>query len=196
MEQLLLNIHPTREKSLDNFIIGKNKECLESIKNFIRLDNQLFIYLWGNHGSGKSHLASAVKKNGIKIIENIETYNDNEQIKIFDLYNYHKETNQKMLITGANSPNNMGLRKDLASRLSWGLVYQVKNLTDNEKVLAIEAYAKDKNMKLENHIIKYCMKNLRRDLHTLIATIEALDEWSLKNKRALTIPLLKELLSL
>ena len=27
----------------------------------------------------------------------------------------------------------MGLREDLASRLSWGLVFQIKALTDDEK---------------------------------------------------------------
>ena len=38
------------------------------------------------------------------------------------------------------------------------------------------------------------MANLNRDLHYLIATIDALDEWSLKTKRPITIPLLKQLL--
>ncbi len=196
MEQLLLNIHLPRKKSLDNFIVGKNNELIEAIQNFVKSTDQLFIFIWGNEGSGKSHLASAVEDYGIKTIEDIETYDDVEQIKIFNLYNYHKETKQKLFITGANSPNHMGLRDDLASRLSWGLVYQIKNLTDKEKILALEAYAFEKNMKLSHQVINFCMKNLRRDLHTLIASLDALDEWSLKNKRLITIPLLKELLKL
>ena len=123
MEQLLLNIHLPRKKSLDNFIVGKNNESIEAIQNFVKSTDQLFIFIWGNEGSGKSHLASAVEDYGIKTIEDIETYDDVEQIKIFNLYNYHKETKQKLFITGANSHNHMGLRDDLASRLSWGLVY-------------------------------------------------------------------------
>ena len=196
MEQLLLNIYLPRKKSLDNFIVGKNNESIEAIQNFVKSTDQLFIFIWGNEGSGKSHLASAVEDYGIKTIEDIETYDDVEQIKIFNLYNYHKETKQKLFITGANSPNHMGLRDDLASRLGWGLVYQIKNLTDKEKFLALEAYAYEKNMKLSHQVINFCMKNLRRDLHTLIASLDALDEWSLKNKRLITIPLLKELLKL
>ena len=47
---------------------------------------------------------------------------------------------------------------------------------------------------LDKKIIDYCMVNLNRDLHYLIATIDALDEWSLKTKRPITIPLLKQLL--
>ena len=196
MEQLLLNIHLPRKKNLDNFIVGKNNESIEAIQNFVKSTDQLFIFIWGNEGSGKSHLASAVEDYGIKTIEDIETYDDDEQIKIFNLYNYHKETKRKLFITGANSTKHMGLRDDLASRLSWGLVYQIKNLTDKEKILALEAYAYEKNMKLSHQVINFCMRNLRRDLHTLIASLDALDEWSLKNKRLITIPLLKELLKL
>ena len=39
------------------------------------------------------------------------------------------------------------------------------------------------------------MKNLKRDLHSLIATLDALDEWSLKTKKPITIPLLKNLIT-
>lgn len=196
MEQLLLNIHVDRDKTIDNFIVGKNDECIDAIKNFISSNDHLFIFIWGNKGSGKSHLASAVKNHGIKVIEDIETFTETEQIHVFNLYNHQKEKKQKLLITGANPPNYMGLRKDLASRLSWGLVYEIKNLTDNEKVLAIEAYAAEKNIKLSGQVINYCMQHLRRDLHNLIATLDALDDWSLKNKRPITVPLLKELLNL
>jgi DnaA-homolog protein len=38
------------------------------------------------------------------------------------------------------------------------------------------------------------MRHLKRDLPSLIATLDALDEWSLKTKKPVTIPLLKELI--
>jgi len=43
MEQLLLNIHLPRKKSLDNFIVGKNNESIEAIQNFVKSTDQLFI---------------------------------------------------------------------------------------------------------------------------------------------------------
>ena len=67
MEQLLLNIHLPRKKSLDNFIVGKNNESIEAIQNFVKSTDQLFIFIWGNEGSGKSHLASAVEDYGISV---------------------------------------------------------------------------------------------------------------------------------
>jgi len=195
MEQLLLNIHFSLEKSLENFVIGNNYETISTIKKFFNDSNIQFLYLWGVEGSGKSHLSEIVKKNNILVIEDIETKNNIAQIEAFNLFNDCKEKNKKLFITGANSPNNMGLRNDLASRLSWGLVYQIKALTDSEKKLALLNHARQKGMSLNIKVIEYCMRYLKRDLHYLIATLDALDNWSLKTKRLITIPLLKKLLA-
>ena len=194
MDQLLLNIHPPSIKSLENFVIGDNFEAISVIKKFITDKNLQFFYLWGVLGSGKSHLSSVVKKNNILVIEDIESMNDIEQIQAFSIFNNCKENGKKLFITGSNSPNNMGLRSDLASRLSWGIVYQIKALTDNEKKLALLNHSKQKGMSSNVKVIEYCMKNLKRDLHYLIATLDALDTWSLKTKKPMTIPLLKKLL--
>ena len=194
MDQLLLNIHPPSIKSIENFVIGDNFEAISVIKKFTTDKNLQFFYLWGVQGSGKSHLSSVVKNNNILVIEDIESMNDIEQIQAFSIFNNCKENGKKLFITGSNSPNNMGLRSDLASRLSWGIVYQIKALTDNEKKLALLNHSKQKGMSSNVKVIEYCMKNLKRDLHYLIATLDALDSWSLKTKKPMTIPLLKKLL--
>lgn len=196
MDQLLLNIHPPSIKSLENFVIGDNFEAISVIKKFTTDKNLQFFYLWGVQGSGKSHLSSVVKKNNILVIEDIESMNDIEQIQAFSIFNNCKENGKKLFITGSNSPNNMGLRSDLASRLSWGIVYQIKALSDNEKKLALLNHSKQKGMSSNVKVIDYCMKNLKRDLHYLIATLDALDSWSLKTKKPMTIPLLKKLLEI
>ena len=194
MDQLLLNIHPPSIKSIENFVIGDNFEAISVIKKFTTDKNLQFFYLWGVQGSGKSHLSSVVKNNNILVIEDIESMSDIEQIQAFSIFNNCKENGKKLFITGSNSPNNMGLRSDLASRLSWGIVYQIKALTDNEKKLALLNHSKQKGMSSNVKVIEYCMKNLKRDLHYLIATLDALDTWSLKTKKPMTIPLLKKLL--
>ena len=194
MDQLLLNIHPPSIKSIENFVIGDNFEAISVIKKFTTDKNLQFFYLWGVQGSGKSHLSSVVKNNNILVIEDIESMSDIEQIQAFSIFNDCKENGKKLFITGSNSPNNMGLRSDLSSRLSWGIVYQIKALTDNEKKLALLNHSKQKGMSSNVKVIEYCMKNLKRDLHYLIATLDALDNWSLKTKKPMTIPLLKKLL--
>jgi|TARA_B110000444_G_C18677425_1_gene518105 DnaA family protein len=194
MEQLLLNIHPSPQKTLDNFVVGKNAECINSIKKLLSSTNLFFIYIWGEDGSGKSHLATALKNHKINVIEDVEKINETQQIKLFNLFNESKKTNTKLVVTGSNSPNNMGLRDDLASRLNWQLVYQLKPLTDNEKKIALIKYAEGIGASLDDKVVAYCMANLNRELSYLIATIDALGDWSLKTKRPITIPLLKQLL--
>ena len=194
MDQLLLDIQIPKVKSLENFIIGDNSETINIIKKFIADKSLQFFYLWGVEGSGKLHLSDVVKRGNIFVIEDIETKNNMEQVEAFNIFHDCKENSKKLFITGANSPNNMGLRSDLASRLSWGLVYQIKPLTDSEKKLALLSHSKQKGMSCNENVIEYCMRHLQRDLHYLIATLDALDNWSLKAKKPITIPLLKELL--
>ena len=195
MDQLLLNIHPQSIKSLENFVIGENFETIATIRNFLADINLQFFFLWGVEGSGKSHISEIVKRDNILVIEDIESYDNVGQIEVFNIFNDCKEKNKKLFITGSNSPNNMGLRTDLASRLSWGLVYQIKVLTDAKKKIALLVHAKQKGMLFDEKVVEYCMKYLKRDLHYLIATLDALDSWSLKEKKQISIPLLKKLLS-
>ena len=154
MDQLLLNIHPPSIKSIENFVIGDNFEAISVIKKFTTDKNLQFFYLWGVQGSGKSHLSSVVKNNNILVIEDIESMSDIEQIQAFSIFNNCKENGKKLFITGSNSPNNMGLRSDLASRLSWGIVYQIKALTDNEKKLALLNHSKQKGMSSNVKVIE------------------------------------------
>jgi DnaA-homolog protein len=67
-------------------------------------------------------------------------------------------------------------------------------LSDAEKADALRAHAKNRSMKLPDEVIAYCLKYLRRDLPTLMAVLDALDEWSLTTKKPVTVPLLKSML--
>ena len=158
MDQLLLDIHKPAKKTIKNFVIGNNAECINSLNKFLDpLSPIFFIYLWGEKGCGKSHLAEVVKRQNITVIDNVQDSNNKEQVEIFNLYNQYKEGHKKLLVTGTNSPTNMKLRDDLSSRLSWGLVYQLKGLTDIEKMLALEHHAKEKRdvFRFKNHKLLY-----------------------------------------
>jgi DnaA family protein len=51
-------------------------------------------------------------------------------------------------------------------------------------------------MRLPDEVIAYCLRYLRRDLPTLMSVLNALDEWSLTEKKPVTVPMLKKLLQL
>jgi DnaA family protein len=76
------------------------------------------------------------------------------------------------------------------------LVYQLQPLTDKEKAEALKNHATERGMKLPDEVIAYCLRYLRRDLPTLMAVLDALDNWSLTEKKPVTVPMLKKLLQL
>jgi DnaA-homolog protein len=213
MKQLLLDIKPPALPTLDNFMVGRNAEALASLK--AALNNQAqsnFIYLWGEKGAGKSHLISALKQTLSKssacepismrpaeacfFLDDVHLLDNEAQINLFNTYNQLKETGGTLISTGLHAPTQMGLRDDLATRLAWGLVYQLHPLNDDEKASALKQHATERGMKLPNEVTDYCLRYLRRDLPSLMAILDALDEWSLTEKKPVTVPMLKKLLQL
>ena len=196
MKQLLLDIKPAAAASLDNFIIGRNAEALASLKQAIAGDQPRFIYFWGEKGSGKSHLLSACKAISMRVADDVHLLDNDAQIALFNTYNQQKETGGLLITAGLHAPSQLGLRDDLATRLAWGLVYQLHPLNDDEKAQALKQHASERGMKLPDEVTDYCLRYLRRDLPTLMATLDALDEWSLTEKKPVTVPMLKKLLQL
>lgn len=197
MKQLLLNIQPPAAPGFDNFIAGQNQEALSSLQ--AALSGQTpspFVFLWGAEGSGKTHLLLAAQAIGAHIADDVHTLDEESQIILFDTFNHINAEGGILVTAGNHAPTQMGLRDDLATRLAWGLVYQLQPLSDNEKADALRAHARDRGMKLPDEVIAYCLKYLRRDLPTLVAVLDALDEWSLTTKKPVTVPLLKNMLQL
>jgi DnaA family protein len=195
MKQLLLDIKPVAQASLQNFVIGRNAEVLSNLVSTIE-NRAHFIYIWGEKGCGKTHLLSACDSYGIVVADDVHLLDNEAQIDLFNKYNQLKENCEILIAAGSHSPNQMGLRNDLATRLAWGLVYQLHPLNDAEKAQALINHAKERGFKLPNDVIEYCLRYMRRDLPTLMATLDALDEWSLTTHRPVTVPMLKQLLQL
>ena len=208
MKQLLLDIKPAAAPSIDNFIVGRNAEALASLKAAIAGGEPSFIYLWGEKGSGKSHLINALSNEllckpismrpteACFFLDDVHLLNNEKQIALFNQFNQLKEAGGLLITAGLHTPSQMGLRDDLATRLAWGLVYQLHPLNDDEKTEALQSHAKERGMKLPDEVTDYCLRYLRRDLPSLIAILDALDEWSLTEKKPVTVPMLRKLLQL
>lgn len=197
MKQLLLDIKPPAPPTLQNFVVGRNAEVVASLNAALSNSSQSkFIYLWGEKGSGKSHLLSACKAMGVRVADDVHLLDSAAQIALFNEYNQLKESGGFLITAGLHAPMQMGLRDDLATRLAWGLVYQLQPLNDEEKAQALKQHAAERGMKLPDVVTDYCLRYLRRDLPNLMAILDALDEWSLTEKKPVTVPMLKKLLQL
>lgn len=200
MKQLLLDIQPPARPLFENFIVGRNAEAVHSLGLALQGDPSIrFIYLWGESGSGKSHLLAACESNNPSVIcvDNVEQLDGQAQIDLFNTYNdVRNSADGVLIVAGKAAPTQMQLRDDLATRLAWGLTYQLHPLSDEEKALALMSHADARGMRLPTEVISYCLRYLQRDLPTLVATIDALDEWSLIMKKPVTVPMLRQLLQL
>jgi len=203
LKQLLLDIQPLAPATLDNFIAGSNEEALHSLKMAIDGANEArFIYLWGAPGSGKSHLLQACNDLALNrdlplsVVDDVHTLDNEAQIELFNYFNQLRASDGILITSGNAAPTQMGLREDLATRLAWGLVYQLHPLSDEEKAKALKTHAKERGIKLPDEVVDYCLRYLRRDLPTLMAVLNALDKWSLTEKKPVTVPMLKKLLQL
>ena len=219
MSQLLLDIAPDRQPSLDNFVVGHNLELLSALRHAMAgSSSERCFFLWGEAGSGKSHLLqacvfaaldkghSATYARGsvppqsmdmgaaVVAVDNVEMLDDAAQIGLFNLYNQMRDSGGMLLVSGKESPLHLKLRDDLRTRLGWGLVYQVHVLSDEEKAQALTQHAHERGFVLPAEVTQYLLRHGRRDLPSLIAVLDALDEHSLRLHRAPSVPLLKEIL--
>jgi len=214
MTQLLLNITPNWLPTLNNFVPGRNVELLAALQHALAgIANERCIYLWGEVGSGKSHLMqaavvqahslgqSAVYAHGavpdvipVIAVDDVEMLDDAAQIALFELYNRMRESGGMLLVSGVSAPAHLTLRDDLRTRLGWGLVYQVHALNDAEKAHALEQYGQARGFTLPREVTQYLLRHGRRDMPALLGLLDALDAQCLRVQRAPSVPLLKEVM--
>ena len=215
MKQLVLDIAPLPAPTLDNFVPGRNAELVAALRALASgAGSERFIYLWGSDGSGRSHLLRAVvdaaRRNAAWFDANAAAFDAADdalcaaddvhllgaaaQLALFNLHNSIRSGNGALVASGNAAPAQLRLRADLVTRLASGLVYQVHGLDDGEKSAALCRHADARGFRLSREVAAYLLRHARRDMPSLLALLDALDRYSLETRRAITVPLLRELL--
>jgi DnaA family protein len=222
MKQLVLDIVPPPHPTLENFATGPNAEVLAMLRALLAGEShERFVYLWGGSGCGKSHLlqgvASAAAAHHLRacmasaaqmcsedeaaqcdivLVSDVLQLDDAGQSRLFNIMNRMRDGSGLLLATGPYAPMHLHIRQDLASRLAQCLVFQVKCLSDEDKVQALTMHAQTRGFTLPRDVAAYLLKTWKRDLPALLAVLDALDRYSLETKRSITVPLAREVLAL
>lgn len=127
------------------------------------------------------------------------------ELAIFNLFNQIREqqglfgsAHKTLLLISADCPpHHLKINlPDLRSRLTWGEVYQLNDLSDDQKRIILQRNAYLKGMELSDEVANFLLKRLDRDLQTLATKLDRLDRASLQAQRKLTVPFVKEILGL
>src|SRR5688500_3771426 len=213
MKQLALDFVTAAQPTLDNFVVGRNGEVLQRLATVVADGGgERFVYLWGATASGRTHLLTAtlaaLAARGARIafcaddadllaldpssvdaaaVDDVDRLNAAGQGALFRLFNVLREHAGTLIAAGNAPPTRLMLRADVVTRLAWGLVYEVHALSDPEKAQALAAQAAARGFRLQPEAVQYLLTHARRDMRTLIATVDALDRYSLEAKRPVTL---------
>ena len=195
------------------------------MQEWLSSDFPKVFYLWGDSGTGKTHLLNALLnrcggpaiylplKEFVKIeprvfdnLENVDTVavddidtisGDNKlETKLFDLLNKVILSEGKLIFAGRQHPNKQCFKlNDLVSRLCSGLLYKVNFLADEERKKALTFLSLKRGMRIESKYIEYIMRHYKRDMKNLILIIDKLDKVSLSEGRPVSLKLIKQVAS-
>jgi len=116
---------------------------------------------------------------------------------LFHLLNALRDSNNHVLITANGPLAELDFQiPDLRSRVGEGVVEHLNPLEDREKWQVLQERAASRGMEMGDDVVTFLMSRTSRDFHTLFSLLDRLDEQTLIAQRRITIPFVKELLSL
>jgi DnaA-homolog protein len=198
MQQLPLGISQPAAPGFDNFVPGPNAEALARVREIANGTlGERIVYLWGEPGSGRSHLlrAAGAVNPSLVLADDVEALDASAQQALFVAINQARDGGPGVLAAGAKPPAQLALREDLRTRLAWGLVYQLAPLGDEDKARHLKSVAAERGLQLSDDIVAYLLTRLPRDMTSLRSVMEVLDRYSLMRKHPLTLPLVREALA-
>jgi DnaA-homolog protein len=218
MKQIPLAIGLDPSPSFDSFVAGENLAALEFISGPTLPGTQ--IYLWGNSGSGKSHLlrawASDLQQRGSRVgwfeagselpwllqpdwalvvLDRCDELNADEQRAAFSLFVEAAEHRVCFAAAGRLPPVDLQLRDDLRSRLGWGHVFALHCLGEADARAALRREADRRGIFLSDEVMAFVLRRFSRDLKDMLALLDVMDRYALAQGRAITVPLLRKMLA-
>jgi len=218
MRQIPLPIGALPAPAFDNFLTGANAPAVAHLEALTA--QAAPVYLWGVSGSGKTHLMQALvhrfEAQGLRAgwfsaadpapwasdeacaliaIDHCDALDAGQQHAAFTLFVDAATRGVPVIASGRVPPVDLPLREDLRTRLGWGHVFAIQPLSEPEARAALRREADRRALFFSDDVMDYLLTRFSRDLKHLMALLDRLDEFSLATKRAITVPLLKQMLA-
>jgi DnaA family protein len=215
---LAIGLGPQIQATFENFRPGPNAAVVAQLR--AHADPAVPLFLWGPAGSGKTHLLRAmvheVQLRGgragwfdavepspwaddqgrhLLVFDDCERFDDAQQHDAFTLFIEATQRGVQVVAAAAVPATDLSIREDLRTRLGWGLVFALRPLPEAEVRDVVRAEAAARGIDLGEDVVRYLLTRFDRDLQSLVRLIERLDAYALAHKRAVTVPLIRQMLS-
>lgn len=218
MKQIPLALSLDTARTFDSFVPGSNAMALEHLRGVHAASAP--VYLWGPSGSGKTHLLQALAQRFLQqggqvgwfgpsvaapwpidegrallVFDSCDRFDADQQHAAFALFVDATARGIPIAAAGCVPPVDLPLRDDLRTRLGWGHVLAIQPLSEAETRAALRREADRRGLFLSDDVMDYLLNRFARDLKHLMALLDRLDEFALASKRAITLPLLRQMLA-
>ena len=217
MKQMPLAIGPDPLPTFDSYLGSANAAAVAHLRALQQPSAP--VYLWGPPGSGKSHLLRALvhqrqlrgERAGsfdaadsapwqlqpgwtMVAVDRCELLDAARQQAAFALFVQATDAGVQWAAAGRVPPVDLALREDLRTRLAWGHVFALQPASEPEARAALRREADRRGIFLADEVMDYLLTRSARDLGTLMHTLERIDRFALARQRAVTVPLLRQML--
>lgn len=218
MKQIPLPMAFEAERSFKSFVPGANSLTFAHVRDMPLGTAPL--YLWGPSGSGKSHLLHALAQQqqcrgaqvgwfsasdplpwthdeawSLIVLDDCDRFDAHQQQAAFALFVEASSHATAVAAAGRVPPVDLGLRDDLRTRLGWGVVLALLPLSEAESRAALRREADRRGLFLSDEVMDHLLTRFARDLKHLMAMLDRLDKFAMVSKRAVSVPLLKQMLA-
>ncbi|WP_028389125.1 DnaA regulatory inactivator Hda [Legionella fairfieldensis] len=117
---------------------------------------------------------------------------------LFHLYNRIRDNDKTILLISSQQPLSALTIQlaDLRSRLAWGLVAQLNELSDELKIKTLQQHATKRGFTLPTSVVQFLLNRCTRNMHDLNQILNDLDKASLAAQRKITVPFAKSILGI
>ena len=217
MEQLIFKF-PFSKKyyEQDFFVSSNNFSAFKLIEGWPTWPGK-WLNIFGDSGSGKTHLAKILEKkiNKIKIIESkkindeiiedlrnldcliIDSYdNDINEKTLYSILNQSKQLDNYVLINSISSINNINFElNDLKSRINSFLFIGIELPTDDLLRVIISKTLSDKQISINPKVSDFIINNVERSYEKMFKFLKDVDELSLSTGKSININLIKKVIN-
>lgn len=193
----------------DDLIEGENRQILLAARALALNDgSSSSLYVWGGNGGGKTCLLRAAvckaresaaafyvgttddippPMPGLLALDDVHRMSDDNRLVLFDWQNKIKPgANYRILAAADGPPAQAGVGEEIAARFSAGLVFRLREMSEEEKRRALSRYARSRGFALPEKVLNLLLTRLPRDMTSLTAALADLDSFLLAHQKPLT----------